>query len=622
MINRKLSENPLNTRQDLENAFLETVKPYLDMLSPGKALVDPGSGGATFCERAVENEGFSRILWGMTPFIKGTADSRRADEFAAIVMQGISSGTDPDNSEFWGVPSNYDQLLVEMAAFAWSLLMVPEKIWDPLDKKTRDNFARWLLYINEREIPGCNWVFFRILVNCALAKLEVVPERSEILDNALKITDSFFLDDKGWYNDGYPDKRRARDYYIPWAMQFYGLVFSAYCSDLYPDYARKYSERALVFSDEFRYWFSDDGSALPFGRSLTYRFAQAAFWSVLPLAFSEGTDLGRAGCLLKANLRWWFSKPIFSGEGRLSIGYTYPNRYMAERYNSCNSPLWAFKAFAALAVSDDHPFWNTGGRTAGETENCVQSGSGLHIFPKAKAGHHYALNAGQWTPGISNEHLHMAEKYSKFAYSGYFGFNVVTDAYGIDKLAADNMLLLTDDPESGFYRYRRETHDHEIGGKYLYSRWSVYDDTDAETWLVPLQEGRWHVRIHRIKSGRTLFSAEGGFPLAFGNDYYPVPDVEKTAQKGYADTVSSAGRSFIKDLKNERTGYVIPSSPNANIMYSRVVVPVLKGEHKPGETILTSAVYAVPTATDRITEPDIRDLAECLPEEIYRKIAE
>ena len=46
-----------------------------------------------------------------------------------------------------------------------------------------------------------------------------------------------------------------------------------------PEHTALFKERAKTFSESFIYWFDDEGKALPFGRSLTYRFAQAAFFS-------------------------------------------------------------------------------------------------------------------------------------------------------------------------------------------------------------------------------------------------------------------------------------------------------------------------------------------------------
>lgn len=70
-----------------------------------------------------------------------------------------------------------------------------------------------------------------------------------------------------------------KDYYIPWAIQYYGLLYSKFAADTDPRRSALYRERATLFARQFVYWFDANGAALPFGRSLTYRFAQNSFWA-------------------------------------------------------------------------------------------------------------------------------------------------------------------------------------------------------------------------------------------------------------------------------------------------------------------------------------------------------
>lgn len=73
------------------------------------------------------------------------------------------------------------------------------------------------------------------------------------------------------------------------------------------------------------------GAAIPFGRSLTYRFACAGFFAALGLA--EVSDMpvfldspGAIKGFLLRHLRWWAAKSedIFNSDGTMNIGYTYP----------------------------------------------------------------------------------------------------------------------------------------------------------------------------------------------------------------------------------------------------------------------------------------------------------
>lgn len=646
----KLKNNPVISYRDLEQALYDTIQPYFAYVSPGCSRIAAGPSAATFNNKAVELEGFARLLWGVIPYLKGQAlnakpegaksgilrAEKTPDEsdiaLSEFIVMGITNGVDPDHEEFWGIPGDYDQLLVEMAVFGYALLLIPGMVWDPLSKKTKQQFAYWLSYINRRQIPDCNWVFFRILVNCGLERVGAAEFNRKMLEESFGLVDEFYVSgpDDGWYNDGKPAERRSRDYYIPWAMHYYGLIFSGCCADSYPEYAAKYRQRALQFSNEFSYWFADDGAPLPYGRSLTYRYAQCAFWGALPFAISDSTaDLpwGEFKGYFLRNLRWWFGQAAYTETGRMTVGYTYPNQYMAERYNSPNSPLWALKAFIPLSLAESHPFWQAEEEAArinavsprGAFEECYsQRNTGFIICLGKNAGHLYALSNGQWTPGAPNEHLHMAEKYAKFAYSSYFGFNVVTDTYGLDKLAVDNMLLLSGGDE--YYRYRTSTIEHETADTYVYSKWKPFDDVEVETWLSPCNKGQWQLRVHRIVSERPLKAAEGGFPLPYGDTFYPLPGDDERVSYGQSEIVTAQGCSRIVDAINDRTGLLVISSPNSNIMHPRVAVPTLQSEHSPGEFWLACFVQADPRPDVLPEIPQLKEALASLPDKVQQDL--
>ena len=63
---------------------------------------------------------------------------------------------------------------------------------------------------------------------------------------------------------------------------------------------------------DYLYWFEDGGRAVPFGRSLTYRFGQCAFFSALAFAGVEALPWGVVKSRVLGNLRDWFAQPIFS----------------------------------------------------------------------------------------------------------------------------------------------------------------------------------------------------------------------------------------------------------------------------------------------------------------------
>lgn len=586
MIYRPLLDNPLRDAFDCARAFEDLIAPYHPLVSPGRARIDPGPPGATFSGNAVYLEGFARLLWGLVPYVAGGRSYERWEE----VLQGLANGVDPEHGEFWGRPGDYDQLLVEMAVFGYALCLIPEKIWRPLPSAAKRNLTRWLAAVNQRRIPDCNWIFFRILVNCALKKIGSGEYDEDQLQRSLEQVEEYYLGE-GWYNDGFPQARRARDYYIPWAFHYYGLILAACCREIIPRRAPAYRERAAAFARDFLYWFADDGAALPYGRSLTYRYAAGAFWGALAFAGCEALPWGRIKGLYLRHLRWWFRQPFFSETGLQSIGYRYPNLHMAERYNSPNSPLWALKAFIPLALPPTHPFWRAAEEPLekGETIH-EQPHTGMILSDAQESGHLFALSAGQWTPGEANEHNHMAEKYAKFAYSAYFGFNVATDTYGIDKLGHDNMLLVSRGDR--FYRCRMETFDHALSGGCLCSTWRPFREMAVTTCLA--LAGAWSIRLHRVVSAFDFSTAEGGFALPYDDASYPLPAGLQEPAEGEAWWQTALGFSGLKNLGCPRRGRIVAANPNANIMHERTFIPTLLGEHPAGEHWLGCAALAHP----------------------------
>lgn len=73
------------------------------------------------------------------------------------------------------------------------------------------------------------------------------------------------------------------------------------------------------------------GASIPFGRSLTYRFACGAYFSALAVAqiSQMPAPLSSAGAVkgfLLRHLRWWarHSDDVFYTDGTMNIGWLYP----------------------------------------------------------------------------------------------------------------------------------------------------------------------------------------------------------------------------------------------------------------------------------------------------------
>jgi hypothetical protein len=595
-----LNTNPLRTRTDLQTALRDLIAPILPYASPGGARIRLGVTGAHYADDCADLEGFARPLWGLVPLIAG------GGTFAvpSLFTRGMQHGSDPEHPEFWGFPADGNQRLVEMAALGLGLALTPEWLWEPLDAAQRANLTAWLLRINHLRVSDNNWNFFRVLVNLGLRHVGATYDQ-EALQRSLDRIEDFYLGD-GWYNDG-PAPRVQRDYYVPFAFHFYGLIYAKLAAQHDPERAATYRQRATQFAHDFIHWFAADGAALPFGRSLTYRFAQGGFWGALAFADCEALPWGVIKGLTLRHLRWWAKQPICNNDGTLSIGYAYPNLNMAEDYNSPGSPYWACKLFLPLALPETHPFWQAEELPLPELASVqVQPYAGMVLCRDSASRHVFALSSGQHATWAR----HGEAKYSRMAYSTALGFSVPSGPYGLVQGAYDNTLALSDD--GIHYRARELPLEFQVSDDYLYSRWQPWADVTIETWLLPRVP--WHIRVHRIQTGRKLWSAEGGWSVDRTGDDPATNQGQLSAEAGVALAIYPGGWSGLRDLAATRRGEIIRTSPNTNLIHPRVCLPTLHGEHEPGEHWLVCAVVGQPWhdgwETIWQTPPELHDVLQ------------
>ncbi|MDZ7927405.1 MAG: DUF2264 domain-containing protein [Agrobacterium sp.] len=566
-----LHGNPLRTRADVRKALDDSFAPLLAYFSEGSARVTLSGTGYQFDRAAGDLEGFARPLWGIAPL------ALSGDSFAhwPLLARGIANGTDPAHPDYWGDVRPKDQRLVELAALGFALRLAPEHLWEPLSEVEKANLRSYLLKARGLVYSDNNWKFFRVMLDLALDRLDIPYDRA-LTETYLSELDGFYIDD-GWYRDG---EYRRIDHYIGFAMHFYGLIYARLSK---PDDIRgkRYRERATLFAADFKSWFDEDGGALAFGRSMTYRFACGGFWAALAFAEEEALPWGEIKGLYLRHLRWWANKPIADRDGVLSIGYAYPQLTMSESYNSAGSPYWAFKAFLPLALPESHPFWQAEEKLpAADTTPTPLVHPGM-VMMRGK-GNVTALSSGQENLSFRGG----PEKYAKFAYSSRYGFGVEVDERGFKTNGFDNMLAFSEDGRH--YRVRETNETVLLAGENLRATWKPFPDVTVETTLVAA--GDWHIRLHRITSARPLFVTEGGF--AINRNDGDSDAVSEVAGRATADCGSDA--SAIIDLGSSisRQGVALKALPNTNLINSKTTVPQLRGNIPSGETLLACAVFA------------------------------
>ncbi|KAL4975133.1 hypothetical protein BDW66DRAFT_160752 [Aspergillus desertorum] len=658
------SDNPLHSRGDLIRAAIALVQPLHAHFTPGKAFIRlPISTGTHFDERAAQLEGFARPLWVISTLLHAV-HSNPAHPDAEVIrtvckpwIDGIATGTEPRHAEYWGAIDNGDQRMVEAEVIAVALLFAPDDFYHSQPARVRENIVTWLRGINGKEMPLNNWRWFRIFADLALIIVGGVPyaELKSEMENDFAVLDSFYLGD-GWSGDGpwltgeeetrleqeYTRTRRRDNvgpgrqvdfYSSSFAIQFSQLLYAKFAAELDPTRAEGYRQQAREFGREFWRYFDEDGehngAAIPFGRSLTYRFACAGFFAALAIAevpcmLAPLDSPGAVKGFLLRHLKW--------------------NMYMAEDYNSPQSVYWSLKSLVPLALESNHIFWTS------PEPPYPSSPDSVTLIPQptqilcnhAHGAHHFLLSAGQfvaWPMKASQA------KYCKFAYSSSFGFSVPTGPL-IQQIAPDNALFLSrDGMETWAGKWKAS--ETRFGSVNVHGEMVPIAQVEWRPWadglvvvttsLIPptARWPDWHTRIHRIQVKgesplRSLHLVEGGFAI----ERVPADKTKKVLPHlsdngierttiGKAEGVyvsdssalvlsqagaSGIGSEAVRRRSNEpswsssRTAISVdheamkPDS-NTNLVSQRTLIPVAKVEVldiEPGEEIvLVTRVFAI-----------------------------
>ncbi len=573
----------LSSKKDYNELLLKIISPTFCYFDTKKAIIElPVYYAARYSDRVIGLETFARILWGLA-YVEG---NNITDKIKKIALRMIANGTNPNHSEYWGTVLDYDQRIVEMLPISFFMYRNVVFFNEELDQNEKDNIVKWLLQINQVNVSNNNWIFFVILVNEFLKALGFSYSQNKI-DKAFVEMEKMYLGN-GWYSDGITNQR---DYYVSFAIHYYSLLYARYIEN--PERISIIKERSKEFSKSFIYWFSDSGAALPFGRSLTYKFAQCSFWSAYVTVNPEHFEVGYIKGIINRNLRWWMEQNIFTQEGFLTLGYAYPNQAFTETYNATGSGYWALKAFAMLLCSDDNSFFI-------KEELPLPKLEAYCDIPKAKMsicrfqGDVYAFVNGQFS---KNKFGHTECKYEKFVYSTLFGFNISKSYNGLENLACDSNMAISFNGEDYVARHDYIT---VPANQMQVSIWKPIEGVKVNSSIIP--GAPWHIRIHKVKTEIPIILVDCG---------YSIDNESKYETKNGILFVSNESKDVvIVSVFGNGEPVVNFAAPGTNALYSRSTIPCLKWELEPGQYFLVSAVYGAQKTIDTIA--DVIKLLPCI----------
>ena len=444
-------------------------------------------------------EMFARSTYGIFAYTSAVGDNVYIQKFNEIIHKAI---LDERDARWW----DGDQKAVELVPLMAVLLIHKDKTWDTYSPKERENLLAFFENINKIFIGSDNWQFFRIIVARGINELGGNLD-FRFVENSWKIVEECYCGD-GWYRDG---KNRPKDYYVAFGYHYYSLLYRY----LFPQDERceLIKERALAFAKDYHYFFDAEGRMLVYGRSMIYRCASLAFWSIL-LCNKDLLDTGlqeRALTIIDKNLDWWKKQLITDKEGLLTLGIAYRNEYVCENYNSSGSPYWLMKAFAFMLADKDDLVISQLESFAKDSVPEIKTTANGDIIVVSNARWNTAFinnyNGAGYVPNNS-------AKYMRFAYNTMTGFNLSRNATDFRTLSDDNSLVFD---IAGVKHQREANTRYVLHDGYQEFEWRCGDLIKVRSYVLPQADG--YIRVHIVQSSLSVDCYETGFAIGSDNLY-------------------------------------------------------------------------------------------------------
>lgn len=367
-------------------------------------------------------EAFDRSLVLVAIYTAATGKDRVPGYDGSITrpyLDGLIRGADPRSPHYWGPHRPFSPFGTDVAL---AILLSPRFFWDPLTDNQKRNVLAFLQELTTMVTYDCNHWYFHLM---AVPVLEKYGKQFGITYNRERMTRIFervlnWYRGDGWYIDG---GNLTFDYYNLWGFQLYNNALCRFDAGWRERFGKRVAHVTREFQKSFVYLYGRDGGPVPWGRSLTYRFASL---SALGYALLNGTNTlppGQARRIASGCLKYFWEHGSQSPNGLLEAGYFRANPVVPELYIARGSPYWASHGLIALVLPEDHPFWTAveepmpadgaGGRVAlpgAQMTIRVSPVDGeVRLYPVGEpVGHE-----GRWQRGV---------KYFQHAYSSFLGF--------------------------------------------------------------------------------------------------------------------------------------------------------------------------------------------------------
>ena len=424
--NRQLSSYTGYTRQhwlEITEKLLAGVLPYFN---PETALFDlKGSSGDTelFTKLSdtkahFQQEALERIM--MLAIVYTAATDKDAipgfnGSISAPFRTGFIRGTDPKDPRYWGKRDKNSSL---GSIIAMGTMLSPKYFWDPLTPAQKQNLLLSFKELAYNQSYDNNHYFFHMVPVPLLERNGIDSNRQALTEKFQRLLNWYRGD--GWFIDG---GNRGIDHYNLWGFQLYSQAVCHFDETWRKQFGPQVNAITARFLQSYPYLYGRDGGPIPWGRSLSYRFADNAAIGWAVLNGSNPLPPGQARRIASGCLKYFWDHGCMSQNGLLEVGFRESNAVVGENYIDHGTPYFAAQGLICLLIPSENPFWTDPELAmpadgAGGTVTLPWEGMMLRVRASDGEARMYPVSqpfghTGRWQRNI---------KYAQLAYSSSLGW--------------------------------------------------------------------------------------------------------------------------------------------------------------------------------------------------------
>ena len=309
-------------------------------------------------------ECFGRLMAGIAPWLSladdDSEEGKSRSQLRDWALKSYKNAVDPQNPDYL-VWKGHSQPMCDAAYIAESFLRGFDKLWIPLDEKTKQRYVECFTGLRVVNPPYNNWLLFSAIIETFLQKVNNSGDAYRI-SSALRKMEEWYVGD-GFYADG---PQFMFDYYNSFVMhpmyvECMGDLTENGKIESYADCKYSYAiARMQRYGIILERMISPEGTFPVVGRSMPYRtgclqpLALLAWKEQLPKELTNGQV---RAALTKVLANMFSDDRNFNTKGFLNIGFNGHQPDMADYYTNNGSCYIASSVFLPMGLPADHPFW-------------------------------------------------------------------------------------------------------------------------------------------------------------------------------------------------------------------------------------------------------------------------